>query len=98
MGEWARANGIPIVEAKMPVESAKEYEPFFQILTDGIKDGWCLTPENIDPTGVETDPLVYGSSPETMAWVTMNGTSQSADSISVCSAGRNRNCSYYNSN
>lgn len=75
MGEWARANGIPIVEAKMPVESAKEYEPFFQILTDGIKDGWCLTPENIDPTGVETDPLVYGSSPETMAWVTMNGTS-----------------------
>ena len=75
MGEWARAEGIPIVEAKMPVEQAEAYEPFFQILADGIEDGWCITPDNVDSTGIETDPLVYGSSPETMAWVTMNGTS-----------------------
>lgn len=75
MGEWARAEGIPIVEAKMPVEQAEAYEPFFQILADGIEDGWCITPDNVDSTGIETDPLVYGASPETMAWVTMNGTS-----------------------
>lgn len=75
MGEWARAEGIPIVEAKMPVDNAEAYEPFFRILADGIKDGWCITPDNVDTTGLETDPLVYGSSPETMAWVTMNGTS-----------------------
>ena len=75
MGEWARAEGIPIVEAKMPVEQAEAYEPFFQILADGIEEGWCITPDNVDSTGIETDPLVYGSSPETMAWVTMNGTS-----------------------
>ena len=75
MGVWARAEGIPIVEAKMPVEQAEAYEPFFQILADGIEDGWCITPDNVDSTGIETDPLVYGSSPETMAWVTMNGTS-----------------------
>lgn len=75
MGEWARAEGIPIVEAKMPVEQAEAYEPFFQILADGIEDEWCITPDNVDSTGIETDPLVYGASPETMAWVTMNGTS-----------------------
>lgn len=75
MNEWARAEGIPIVEAKMPVDSAEAYEPFFQILEDGIKDGWCITPDNVDATSVETDPLVYGSSPETMAWVTIHGTS-----------------------
>ena len=45
MGEWARAEGIPIVEAKMPVDNAEAYEPFFQILADGIKDGWCITPD-----------------------------------------------------
>lgn len=75
MGEWARAEGIPIVEAKLPVDSADAYVPFYQIVADGIADGWHLTPENIDATGIETDPLVYGSSPETMAWCSINGTS-----------------------
>lgn len=75
MGEWARAEGIPIVEAKMPVDSADAYVPFFQMVADGIEEGWHLTPENIDATGIETDPLVYGSSPETMAWCSINGTS-----------------------
>lgn len=75
MTEWARAEGIPIIEAKMPADHAEVYEPFFQILADGIKDGWCMTPDNIDASGLETDPLVYGSGPQTMAWVTMNGTS-----------------------
>ena len=75
MGEWARAEGIPIVEAKMPVDSADAYVPFFQMVADGIEEGWHLTPENIDATGIETGPLVYGSSPETMAWCSINGTS-----------------------
>lgn len=75
MGEWARAEGIPIVEAKMPVDSADAYVPFFQMVADGIEEGWHLTPENIDATGTETDPLVYGSSPETMAWCSISGTS-----------------------
>lgn len=73
--EWSRAEGIPIVEAKLPVASADEYTPFYQIMEDSIKDGWQLTPDYIDTTAVETDPMVYGSSPETMAWCTINGTS-----------------------
>lgn len=75
MGEWARAEGIPIIEAKLPVDNAEAYVPFYKIVEEGIADGWHLTPENIDATGIETDPLVYGSSPETMAWCSINGTS-----------------------
>ena len=51
MGEWARAEGIPIVEAKMPVDSADAYVPFFQMVADGIEEGWHLTPENIVERG-----------------------------------------------
>lgn len=71
--EWMRAEGCPIVEAKMPVDSADALVPFFQIQEDGVKNGWHITPDCVDETGLETDPLVYGSSPETMAWCTMNG-------------------------
>lgn len=73
MVEWARAEGMPIVEAKLPADSADAYVPFFQLLEDGIKEGWHLTPDCIEGTAQETDPLVYGSSPQTMAWCTMNG-------------------------
>lgn len=71
--EWTRAEGISVQEAKVPVDSADAYTPFFQLLADGITDGWHLTPDNIDGTAIETDPLVYGSSPQTMAWCSTNG-------------------------
>lgn len=71
--EWSRAEGMPIVEAKMPVDSADAYVPYFQLLEDGVKNGWHITPDCVDATGQETDPLVYGSSPSTMAWATING-------------------------
>lgn len=73
--EWSRANKVPIVEAKMPVDSADGYVPFFQLMEDAVKEGWQITPDYIDTTGVETSPMVYGSSPDTMAWCTINGTS-----------------------
>lgn len=70
---WARANGIPIVETAPPVDSYEPYVEVFQLLDDGIKEGWHLTPDCIDSSAIETDPLVYGSGPETMAWCTVNG-------------------------
>lgn len=73
MVEWARAEGIPITEAKLPVDSADAYVPFFQILEDGIKEGWHITPDCVEGSAQETEPLVYGSSPQTMAWCTING-------------------------
>ena len=71
--EWSRAEGIPIVEPKMPTDSADAYVSYFQLLDDGIKNGWHITPDCVDGTATETDPLVYGSSPQTMAWFTLNG-------------------------
>ncbi len=70
---WARAKGIPIVEAASPVDSYEPYVEVFKLLEDGVKEGWHLTPDCIDSSAIETDPLVYGSGPETMAWCTVNG-------------------------
>lgn len=73
MDEWSRASGIPIVEGKMPVDSYEAYIPFFQIQADGIKDGWHVTPDIMQGNSIETEPLIYGESPETMSWTTING-------------------------
>ena len=81
MTEWARAEGIPIVEGKMPVDSADAYTPFFQILEDGIREGWHITADVIESTSIEQDPLVYGSSPQTMSWCTINGGSNQLTSL-----------------
>ena len=73
INQWSRAEGIAVTGADVPVESAEEYIPFFQILEQGIKDGWHIRPDYGDMTAVETDPLVYGSIPRTMAWCTVHG-------------------------
>ena len=74
LSEWLRGKGTPFTEAKLPV-GEDEIASYFQILVDGVNDGWHLTPDLMTSTGVEDEPLVYGSSPETMAWCTINGSS-----------------------
>ena len=52
-------------------ESAADILPYFQMYEDGIKEGWHLDPSlYVERTlgQVQEDPMVYGSSPETMAW------------------------------
>lgn len=73
MREWSRANDVSIQEAKMPADSYEAYIPFFQIQADGIKDGWHVTPDIMQGNSIETEPLIYGESPETMSWTTING-------------------------
>lgn len=75
LSEWLRGEGTPFTEAKLPVDSAEDLVPFFEILEEGVNDGWHLTPDLMTSTGVEDDPLVYGSSNETMAWAVMSGSS-----------------------
>ena len=72
--DWLRGRGTPFTEAKLPV-GEEELASYFQILTDGINDGWHMTPDLMTATGTEDDPLVYGSSPETMAWAVTSGSS-----------------------
>lgn len=73
--DWLRGNGTPFTEAKLPVDSAEDLVPYFDILADGVADGWHMTPDLMTSTGVEDSPLVYGSSPETMVWVSADGSS-----------------------
>jgi len=72
--DWLRGRGTPFTEAKLPV-GVEELTDYFQILKDGIDDGWHLTPDLMTAVGTEDDPLVYGSSPETMAWAVTSGSS-----------------------
>ncbi len=73
MRDWARAEGISIQKAQMPVDSADAYIPFFQILETGVAEGWHTTPDVMTGNAIEMEPLVYGSTPETMSWCTLNG-------------------------
>ena len=70
---WSRAEGIQITGPEVPVADADAYVPFFRILEQGIEEGWHLRPDYGDMTAIETDPLVYGSIPRTMAWCTVHG-------------------------
>lgn len=73
---WSRANDLQIVDKELPASDASEYIPYFELLQTGIEEGWHMSPELItDSSSVEQSPLVYGSSPETMVWCTINGSS-----------------------
>ncbi|NLS85141.1 MAG: extracellular solute-binding protein [Ruminococcaceae bacterium] len=53
------------------VSSAEDFEPYFAIYENGIKEGWMLGSEIYAERTVgtvEQSPLVYGSSPDTMSW------------------------------
>lgn len=59
-------------DGKLGVDSAEEFVPFFKVYEDGVKEGWYIEPgvfAELAPGSVEQDPLIYGSSPETMSWV-----------------------------
>lgn len=74
LSEYLRGQGTPFTEAKLPVD-VDGLTAFFQLQEDGIAEGWAITPDCVDETATETDPLVYGSSPEMMSWASINGSS-----------------------
>lgn len=67
-----RADDITLWEdGKLGGDSADPYIEFMRLYEDGLADGYIISAEvfterNID--SVEQNPLVYGSSPETMSW------------------------------
>lgn len=69
---FLRANDIVLYEdGKLGGDSADPYVDFFKLYEDGIADGWVIDPSVFAERSigsVEQDPLVYGSSPETMSW------------------------------
>ena len=69
---FLRADDIVLYEdGKLGGDSADPYVDFFKLYEDGIADGWVIDPSVFAERSigsVEQDPLVYGSSPETMSW------------------------------
>lgn len=73
MEPYARVNGIENGEI-FGGTSAEDYVPYFELLKQGVEEGWQITPYQANDTdGVEDDPMVYGTGPENMAWCTING-------------------------
>jgi len=69
---WARSKDLRIVEKAIP-GTAADYVDYFASYEKGIQDGWHASPEYVmDSSAVEESPMVYGSSPETMTWCTIN--------------------------
>lgn len=72
-GSWARSQDLQIVDKVIPGSDSSVYVGYFELLKNGIDEGWHMSPEKItDSSAVEQSPLVYGSSPETMVWCTVN--------------------------
>ncbi len=77
---YLRADDIVMYESgKMGGDSADPYIEFFKLYEDGIKDGWMVSPAVFAERtigSVEQDPLIYGSSPETMSWCSFSYSNQ----------------------
>lgn len=59
--------------------TAEDYLPFFQMYETGMKEGWFIDPgvfAELSVGSVEQEPLVYGSSPETMSWCAFYNSNQ----------------------
>ncbi len=69
---FLRAEDIVLYEeGKLGGDSQDPYVEFFKLYEDGIADGYVIDPSVFAERSigsVEQDPLVYGSSPETMSW------------------------------
>ena len=67
-----RADDIVMYESdKLGGDSAEPYVEFFQLYEEGINEGWHVSPEIFTERtigSVEQDPMVYGSSPDSMSW------------------------------
>ncbi len=77
---YLRADDIVMFEdGKLGGDSADPYIEFFKLYEDGISEGWHVNPAIFAERtigSVEQDPLVYGSSPETMSWCSFSYSNQ----------------------
>ena len=46
-GYWSRANDLQMKDGKLSGDSAADYEPYFQLLADGIEDGWHISAKEL---------------------------------------------------
>ncbi|MDF2886193.1 MAG: hypothetical protein K0R23_578 [Lacrimispora sp.] len=76
---FMRAYDVVLFGDKKMGGKAEDYIPFFQMYETGLKEGWLIDPgvyAEISIGSVEQDPLVNGSSPETMSWCAFANSNQ----------------------
>ena len=68
-------------DGKLGVESADAFNEFFELLAEGVAEGWHVDPSvyaERQAASVEQDCLVYGSNPELMSWCAFYSSNQLA--------------------
>lgn len=68
---FCRAYDEIVYEADSIGASQETLDAFYSLYEDGINEGWLIDPSvfaEVTVGSVEQDPMVYGSSPETMSW------------------------------
>ena len=69
-----RAKDITLFEdGKLGAASADDFNQYFGVFEDGIKEGWMLPASSFAERNIgtiEQDPLVYGSDPANRSWCT----------------------------
>lgn len=68
---FCRAYDEIIYESDSIGASQETLDAFYSLYEDGINEGWLIDPSvfaEVTVGSVEQDPMVYGSSPETMSW------------------------------
>lgn len=77
-----RGEGFCLYEqGKLGVNEAGDLAVYFDMLQRGIEEGWHLSSEVFAEGSlgsIEQDPVLYGSSPETMAWCSFHFSNQYA--------------------
>lgn len=76
---FMRAYDVVLFGDKQMGGKMEDYIPFFEMYSTGLKEGWLIDPgvfAEISIGSVEQDPLVYGSSPETMSWCAFANSNQ----------------------
>lgn len=76
---FMRAYDVVLFGDKKMGGTKEDYIPFFEMYTRGLKEGWLIDPgvfAEISVGSVEQDPMVYGSSPETMSWCAFANSNQ----------------------
>ncbi|MGN1141529.1 MAG: ABC transporter substrate-binding protein [Oliverpabstia sp.] len=77
-----RGEGICLYEdGKLGADSADDFKVYFDFMERGITEGWHL-PSEVFAEGslgsIEQDPVIYGSSPDTMSWCSFHFSNQYA--------------------
>ena len=83
-----RARGITMLTPGGMGGTVEDYLEFFQLLEDGITEGWHIHPADmVGRQGTEQDPLIYGDTPQQTSWMGLYFSNMLAGFLAVAPEG-----------